>query len=388
MRALPISGIVSGILAALLPVSALPQTGFTQPGLTRTAATLAQPSDPLEPVTGMAQSVTTAEQRAAAVALMNRAVDQYAMHAKGTPAHILQIAFNATASTLFPGGAGQLRETWISGQNWRWDATLASYELLRISSNGVAYDQQAPQAIPLRIKMLANAVFAPLQFATPRVSPMRTATVTWKGAPITCILLGGGDLLETSVPASAAGRNWNESEFCIDPSTGLLDIYSEVPGLYVFYDYTNALKFHDRILAGAVTIHENGTAIVQAQLTSVVDTDPSNIAPFIPTAQMQSQGPAVVLFSPGRMTRLVPSPNVPQGATVQPAIVHVTLDEEGKVQESELLQTSGVSAQALDLVAQTKLWPVPQAGGTPPRQRELFVTVAYVPARAGSRFGN
>jgi hypothetical protein len=355
-------------------------SGFAQ-------TTVVPPSDPLEPVTGAAQTVTSVEQRAGAVALLNHAADFYAMHTKGTPAHILQMSFNATASTLFPGGSGQLRETWISGQNWRWDATLGNYSLLRISSNGVAYDQQNPQPIPLRIKMLANAVFAPLQFISPRVAPMRLASVTWKGAQVTCILLNPeGNAVASAAASPATGRSWSEREFCIDPSTGLLAIYSEAPGIYVFYDYSNALKFHDRILPGAVTVNENGVAVVQAQLTSVTDTDQSNVSPFTPTAQMKEQGPAVVLFAPMRMNRVTPLLNLSQGTRVEPVVVHVTLDQQGNVQESEVLQTNSESAQALALVAQTKLWPVPEAGGTPPRQREAYVRVEFVSSLDGVRF--
>jgi len=341
------------------------------------ALTLAPPSDPLEPVTGTPQDVTSVEQRAAAVALLNQAVDHYSMHAKTTPAQILQMAFHATASTLFPAGAGQLRETWISGQNWRWDASLGSYSLLRISSGGVAWDQQTPQAIPLRIKMLANAVLAPLQFVTLRVSPTRIASVTWKGAQITCMLIDPSLIPSTQ----ATGRRWGESEFCVDPATGLLDIYSEAPGIYVFYDYTNALKFHDRILPGTVTIDENGAAVVEAQLTSIPDTDPSDTAPFTPTAQMKSQGPAVVLFAPGRGTRIVPTPNIQPGAAIEPVVVHVAFDEQGKVAESEVLQSNSFSAQALALVAQTpRFAELPQADGTPPRQRESFIRVEFTAA--------
>ncbi len=361
------------ILGAILPLAAFAQT--TNP--------VAPPSDPLELVTGAAQPVTTIEQRAAAVALLSRAADQYSMHSKTTPAHTLQMAFNATASTLFPGGAGQLRETWISGQNWRWDATLGDYSLLRISSNGVAYDQQTPQPIPLRLKMLANAVFAPLQFATPRVDAMRTASVSWKGGQITCILLGQSGSAQ-SPAAATTGRQWNESEFCIDPATGLLDVYSEVPGYYAIYDYSNALKFHDRTLPGAVTISENATAVVHAQLTGIADTDPANMAPFTPTAQMMSHGPAVVLFAPTQMTRIVPSQSVQPGSTIEPAIVHITLDEQGNVQESELLQTTGLSPQALAFVTGTQLWPAPQTAGTPPRQREAYVRVEFVPLQSGA----
>jgi hypothetical protein len=241
------------------------------------------PPDPLEPITGEVTLANTAEQRATLVSLASRAVDQYQMHAKGTPAHVLQIAFTATDSTLFSGGSGQLRETWISGQNWRWDATLGNYSLLRISSNGVAYDQQAPRAIPLRLKMVASAVFAPLQ---PRAPILRAANVTWKGTAVTCILRSFGQRPAASNPA---GRQWDETEYCIDPATGLLMMVSEIPGIYVSYDYSNALRFHDRVLPGAVTITENGAAVVQAQLTSVTDTSPTDLTPFTPTAQMKSR---------------------------------------------------------------------------------------------------
>lgn len=236
-------------------------------------------------------------------ALMMRAADQYAMHARGGPAHILQISFNATPSTLFAGGRGELRETWISGQNWRWDATLGDYSLLRISSNGVAYDQQAVRPLPLRLKMLTNAVFAPLLSATPRFSEMRTASVSLKGTEVTCVLLSFGQM-EASAPATG-GRQWNETEYCIDPATGSLINFSEVPGVYVVYDYSDALLFHNRRLPGAVTIFENGSPVVEAQLTSLVDTDPANITPFTPTAQMMAQGPATVLMTPIRMMQRI-----------------------------------------------------------------------------------
>jgi hypothetical protein len=68
---------------------------------------------------------------------------------------------------------------------------------------------------------------------------------------------------------------------------------------------------------------------------------------------------------------------------VQPSIVHVTLDPQGKVEESEVLETSATSAQALALIAQSTLaaFALPQADGTPPRQREAYVQVEFVPVR-------
>lgn len=145
------------------------------------------PPDPLELVTVPTQVPASATERGALITLMDRAAAHYSLHTRGGPAHVLQTSFNATASTLYQGGAGTLRETWISGENWRWDGGLGNYALLRISSNAAIYDQTPNTGLPLRLKMLAQAVFAPIE-AAPRRATIRSATVSWKGAQITCIL--------------------------------------------------------------------------------------------------------------------------------------------------------------------------------------------------------
>src|SRR5262249_33775990 len=149
----------------------------------------------------------------ALVVLLNRAVDHYSLHARGTPAHVLQISFTATASTRFGGGAGSLRETWISGQNWRWDGSLAGYPLTRISSNGAVFDQNADSAVPLRMKMVANAVFNPIEGA-PRRDNLRAATVTWKNATVTCVLSALRPDMMGGMATANGGRQWNEAEYC------------------------------------------------------------------------------------------------------------------------------------------------------------------------------
>src|SRR5579863_4701461 len=122
MRTLPL------FLSALIPGA----LAFCQIAPIRVAPV---PPDPLELVTGPTQVPATPAERGALVALIVNATEHYALHERGGPAHILQISFNAAGSTLYSGGAGQLRETWISGQNWRWDGSLGTYSLLRISSN-------------------------------------------------------------------------------------------------------------------------------------------------------------------------------------------------------------------------------------------------------------
>ena len=139
----------------------------------------------------------------------------------------------------------------------------------------------------------------------------------------------------------------------------MLDIYSIAPGIYTVYDYTNALKFHDRMLPGKITITENAATMVEAQLTArrghrFALTSGSLLTP---TAQMVSQGAATALALPGRFPIRVPMAG--SGTVIQPVIVHAVIESDGKVLESEALQTSSVSTTALNLVNGMK-FPAPQ----------------------------
>jgi hypothetical protein len=337
------------------------------------------PQNPLELVTGGAQAPATAADRGALVVLLNRAVDHYSLHARGTPAHVLQITFTAAGSTLYPGGAGSLRETWISGQNWRWDGALADYKLSRISSNGAVFDQNPNSRIPLRIKMVANAVFAPIEGA-PRRDSLRSANVTWKNTTLTCILKSVGPNIVGETAAAAGARQWDETEYCIDPATGLLNVYSMVPGIYTLYDYASPLQFHGRILPGRITISEDGATVVDAQLTGVAETDPSGTSAFTPTAQMISQGPAMMLGSPALLRMPFP---VPEGTAIDPVFVHAIVDEHGKVQEYEPLQTTGATAHALEFIRGINFGQARPASGAGSIERELFIDVRAQPIASG-----
>jgi hypothetical protein len=228
--------------------------------------------------------------------------------------------------------------------------------------------------IPLRLKMLANAVFAPIEGA-PRKATIRTANVEWKGAQITCIMMSA----EANAQTPATGRQWYETEYCIDPATGLLNIYSKAPGIYTVYDYANALSFHGLVLPGNITITENGTTVLAAQLTSIADTDPSNTSPFTPTSQMIAQGPATALQLPTRFP--LPGPGAAPGPAIQPVIVHAVIDAKGKVRESEVLQTSSVSAAALNFVTGMKFPAEATASGASPTEREAYINVRFRPAQ-------
>jgi hypothetical protein len=243
---------------------------------------------------------------------------------------------------------------------------------VRISSNAAVYDQNANSMIPVRLKMLSNAVFAPID-ATPKRATIRFAGVEWKGAQITCIMTSA----EGNPQVATEGRQWYEKEFCIDPATGLLDIASIAPGVYEAFDYTNALSFHGRVLPGAITITENGVTTVSAQLTGIADFDAKDTSPFTPTAQMIAQGPATTLMLPTRFP--VPGNAPAPGSAIQPVIVHAIIDSTGAVKESEVLQTSSVSEAALSLVTGMTFPDVKPAAGASPTEREAYINVRFLP---------
>ena len=56
----------------------------------------------------------------------------------------------------------------------------------------------------------------------------------------------------------AAGRGWEETEECIDPQSGLLQVHSEAPGRYAVYDYSNAPQLGGHRLPRSVTVTEAG----------------------------------------------------------------------------------------------------------------------------------
>jgi TonB family protein len=60
-------------------------------------------------------------------------------------------------------------------------------------------------------------------------------------------------------------------------------------------------------------------------------------------------------------------------------IVHAVIDAKGNVRESEVLQTSSVSAAALAFVTGMKFAPMTPASGASPTEREAYINVRFQP---------
>jgi len=330
------------------------------------------PYDPLELATGPTVVPDTPEKRATVLDLLERARQNSAMHTPGTAPFNLKVSFNSVGKDAKNSGYGELEETWLDGQTWRWSARLGDYSQLRIFYDGEAYDDKPRGHIPLRLQMVRNAIFWPVvgNFAS---SLLRMATAKWEGADLACILISGGMNDATATP----GRRWEENEYCIDPKTGLLRIHSETPGIYSVYDYDGGIQFHGRTLPRQAYIVEGGTTVLQVHLDTLQDAnhDPDQ---FVPTKKMISHGPGAIMVGPFRFPESVPIP-AGYGGVVQPVIVHTILDQKGRVLDAEVVQSSdpALAAAALNVVWHSSYLPAQRRDR--PLQREAFINVKFTP---------
>ena len=327
------------------------------------------PPDSFELVTGATQVPSTPEERSAVLALMERARQNGDLHAAGSAAYTMRVTFNASGNVLAT-GAGEMEETWFSPANARWTAHLGDFSLDRIFSSGRVFDDKIADFIPIRLQTLRSAIFWPINFQQGHTL-IRTAVVTWKGKELTCALISG----EMADPSPTPGRRWEEREFCIENKTGLLQILSDAPGVYVLFDYANALHFHGRVLPSQFKVVEGGNTVLESHLESIADaiSGPDSLTP---SAQMKTNGPGPLLGGTMRFPRMVPV--APGAATVQPVIVHAILDRHGKVGDAELVGNpdSALGQSALEFVKRglypqvERVW----AG----HQMEAFINVEFV----------
>jgi len=321
------------------------------------------PADSSELVTRPAHVLVTPEERAAASALLNRARQNYfSLHEFRTP-YVLKVSFNSSGQSRYE-GEGTMEEIRLGARRWRWTAQIGDASAGRLIYDGRVYSTSTPDAVPLRIYMVRTALFAPSPaFATGQM--MRSATVNYKGNEITCLLLSG------SVPTEPAPRFWVETEYCIDPNSGLLQVWSEAPGIYATYDYSDPITFHGRTLARQVTFVEDGKTVLDVHLDSLQEPGEADPNSLVPTPEMPL---SYILSAPQRFP-IWADANADEGDgnAIHSVIVHATVDgASGKVLEAEALQNSNpeLAQRALDIVKRSSNSPTGM-------EREVFINVRF-----------
>jgi hypothetical protein len=327
------------------------------------------PADPLELVTGDAQPVEDAEQRAAATHLLTKA---HALSNVRAYAYDLKTTFVSSGASE---GTWNLEDTSPSHETYRWTAQGPSYSTVNLRTNQLVYSNQPSGAIPLRVAQARMAIFYVYPEIGPRAS-LRTASASLNGVEVSCVLFS-----RQSRPKSApGGRRWDESEFCADPKTGLLMTYSPAPGMYVAYDYTSAVHFHNKVIPGKFTITQGGQTIIEAHTESVTDAGKLDPAMFEPTG-LEKIGSGPLMSAPWRIRTRSITGTPGSNATLQEVVLDGMLTPDGQLGELHVLASSNaaLNQSALEEAAKWKDWQSQEDAqpGAAPISHEVLFTVEF-----------
>jgi hypothetical protein len=337
-----------------------------------------------ELVTGPARIVDTPADRDAIVQLLARVRNSYALQGAGR-GYDLKVAFtaNSLGQTQYD-GAWTMEDLFDPRQGLRWTASAAAgFTVTRISSSGTSYSEGTTGPIPLRLQEARAALFDPIPSASNvKRQSIRTSTVARTGATLTCVLLSGSG----NAANAAAGRRWDETEECIDPASGLLQVHSQVPGRYYAYDYTNALRSGNRVLPGKVTVTEAGRVVSTISVESLTDVAGADPSLFVPTQEMKTRGRAIALEQAQKVFTVLPQGDAAPGVTARAVCVFGLVTASGQLVEAHSLQPEDPDSQmALDAVKRMK-FSAPAAPGAQPQQHFVFVIGRFVapPAMAAA----
>ena len=297
------------------------------------------PPDPLELATGPIQFASSPDSREAALQLLGRARDQFALRSNGQ-AYDLKVSFSVNSlGRTNHDGAWQMEDVFVPKQGHRWTATSASgYTTTSIAVGGKIYGDEALSAVPLRLLEARGVLFDPLQSpAYADQGSIRTATATFRNATLTCLLLSRSK--NNSHPAS--GRDWEETEECIEPQSGLLEVHSEVPGRYAVYDYSDTPQLNGHKLPRSVTIMEGGRVVSKVTVESLGGVSAPDPSLFVPTDEMKARGEAVAMTSATKITRVHGQSASTSGTTLRTVCVLGLVTASGHLVEAHALLVDG-----------------------------------------------
>lgn len=337
------------------------------------------PSDPLEMATGQVHPTGGGANRAAAIQLLGRARGSYALKSAGR-GYDLRVTFtvNSGGQTEYD-GAWEMEDVFDPKQGLRWTAKAsAGYAITRISSNGMLYGEETASYVPLRLQEARAALFDPMpaQGSVARAS-IRTSSTVFNGTQLTCILISGSG----KAANATEGRQWEETEECIDPQSGLLRLHSQVPGRYYAYDYANSLQLDGRVLPSKVIVTEAGKTVTEISVESLTELPAADPSLFVPTGEMKARGRAIALAEAQKVSIVSGQGPVVSGATAHMVAVFGVVTPSGQLAEAHSLQPSDPNSQAAVEAAQQMNFSFPPPLGPQPQQHFVFVIERFVTPR-------
>jgi hypothetical protein len=334
------------------------------------------PRDALELATSPIEAVNTPASREGALDLLARARANFALRS-GRQGYDLKVSFTvASLGETNYDGAWEMEDLFAPGLGHRWTATAASgYAITGLATASEIYADGTATAVPLRLLEARGVLFDPMQSrAYADRGSVRTFTANFQGATVTCLLLS-----RTRNTANLAhGRDWEETEECIDPQSGLLRVHSDAPGHYAVYDYSGAPQLGAHTLPRTVAISEAGRVVSKISVDSLRATTAADPALFVPTDAMKAKGPAVAMTSATKISRVQGQSSITSPVTLHPVCVFGMVTPSGRLVEAHALQTSDPNSQAaVEDAEKIEFSPLTPAGA-PPRQHFVFVLEKFI----------
>jgi hypothetical protein len=154
-------------------------------------------------------------------------------------------------------------------------------------------------------------------------------------------------------------------------------IFSPEPGLYVRYNYENAIHFHRSIIPSGFTISENGKAVIEAKTSSVSEPPAASTNIFEPAGMVPVGVGALHGRGMGWMT------SFQQGVSDhQVVVVHGVRFPNEPLKEAEILSSTdpGLNDAALKFASSRPMGMlVMDQPGTTPRSVESFYVIEFGP---------
>jgi hypothetical protein len=336
------------------------------------------PPDSMELVTSDAQPVQDAQQRIAAIGLLEKAHNLSNIRAQPYDLKTSVIASGGLTSD----GNWALEDIAPKGGGYRWTAqgpNFSATNLYPASTTNGLYGTQPSGIIPLRLIQVRSAIF----FAVPTVGPqasVRTATGTLNGMPQSCILV----VIGAGRRSFTGSRNWEESEYCVDSQTGLLTQYSPAPGLFVRYDYSTGIRFHEKFIPTTFSISENGHVVASATTVGLTD-PPARSDAMFDTAGLTPLGSGRAMNPGMNMAIRMPAPGQrfsasSSASSMQVVTLHGNLAGDGKLNEVEILASSNPSLNEAAITQASMLanGRVQNQPGATAQSSEMILTCEFI----------
>jgi len=334
------------------------------------------PRDALELATGRIQVADAAADRDVDLKLLTRARNSYALRNSRQPWDLtVHFTVDSLGQTNYD-GEWEMEDVFAPGQGLHWTAKSAGgYTITGIIGANANYVEASTSAVPLRLQEARAMLYDPLpSVAYAKNGSIRTVTADFRGSTVVCVLLARS----RNATNPAGERGWDESEDCIDPDSGLLQMHSEVPGRYVVYDYANSARLGSHVLPGTVTITEGGRVVSRISVTSLRADPAVDPGLFVPTNVMMASGPGVAMTAATKIARIQGAGPLAPGMTMRPVCVLGIVTPAGRLEEAHSLQPSDPNSEAAVQDAESIDFSPSIRPGSPPQQHFAFVIEKFL----------